>query len=271
MARALPLALLLALLAAGAEAQVSNFSRFDREPLITPRWQFGLPNSTSNFTASQPVNWELLVHSNNKRVVGTTPGYEYVQINDFFVEILAGKRGGVFHVRAVAKHCAGLAGVECVGTSLWIVLSYAQFTGFGLGAAAAIALCSYALLRRLQPPPETPQERNEESIRLSVMQEHYGTVSPQPPGRASPLVGGGGRAGAWDGGRPTGLPPGGYSPPNYSNAGAGRYTPTGAPPGGYSPPSYAGRGRGRAQPMPHLRDPGRLGPPRRMGGAGDSL
>jgi hypothetical protein len=271
MVRASPLALLALALAAGAwraEAQVANFSSFQREPLITPRWQFGLLNSTSNFSASQPVFWQLLVHSNNKRVVGTAPGYEYVQINDLFVEILAGKRGGVFHVRAVAKHCTDTPGVECVGTSLWIVLSYAQFTGFGLGAAAAVALCSFALLRRMQPPPETPQERNEESIRLSVMQEHYGTVSPQPPGRASPLVGAAGRAGAWDAGGPTGLPPGGYSPPNYNYAGGGRsYT----SPGGYAPPSNGGRGRGRAQPLPHLRDPGRLGPPRRMGGAGDSL
>ena len=250
--RAAPLALLAVALAVGvwrAEAQLS-LSRLQRAPLITPRWAFALPNTTSNFTASQPVTWELLVRDNTKRVVGSLPGYAYVEINDEFVEILAGKRGGVFHVRAVAHHCATTTSVGCVGTSLWVVLSYAQFTGMGLGAAAAVGLCSFALLRRLQPPPETPLERNEESIRLSVIQEHYGTVSPQPPGRASPQVG------------RTGLGPG----MGAYGANSAAY---GLPPGGYSPPNYGGRA-GRLP--PHTRDPSqRLGPPRRLGGAGDTL
>ena len=261
LARAAPLAVLALALASGlwrAEAQLS-LSRFQREPLITPRWQFGLPNTTSNFSANQPVNWELLVHDNSKRVVGTLPGYQFVEITDLFVEILAGKRGGLFHLRAVAKHCATTTDVGCVGTSVWIVLSYAQFTGFGLGAAAAVALCSFALLRRFQPPPETPQERNEESIRLSVIQEHYGTVSPQPPGRASPLVGRG--------------PPQAYYGQGGGAGGAGAYGGgySGVPPGGYSPPNYGGRGQAGRMAARSRDTSARLGPPRRLGGAGDTL
>ena len=256
LARAASLAVLALALAAGLwRAEALSFAA----PLISPRWQVALPNTTSNFSASQPVTWELLVHDNSKRVVGSLPGYDYVQVTAEHIEILAGTRGGLFHLRAVSKNCRSTTGVGCAGTSVWLVLSYAQFSLLGFGTAAAVGLVGFALLRRLQPPPETPESRNEESIRLSVMEEHYGTVSPQPPGRASPL---GAR-----GGLPYGRGAGGAGPGGYGSAGAGAYGGNlGLPPGGYSPPS----GRGR-MPVRTYDASGRLGPPRRAGGAGDCL
>ena len=262
--RAASLVVLACALAAGLwRAEAMALAGLGSPPLISPRWQLGLPNTTSNFSATVPVTWELLVHDNSKRVVGSLPGYDYVQITAEHVEILAGTRGGLFHLRAVAKHCGTTTGVGCVGTSVWLVLSWTQFTMFGFGAAAAVGLCSFALLRRLQPPPELPESRNEESIRLSVMDEHYGTVSPQPPGRASPM---GPRGGLPYGGR-------GAGPGGYAGGGAGPYISRdlGLPPGGYSAPTYAGRGPRGRMPVRTYDASGRLGPPRRAGAAGDTL
>lgn len=198
--------------------------------------------------------------SRSAGVVGTLPGYDYVQVTAEHIEILAGSRGGLFHLRAVAKHCGSNTGAGCVGTSVWLVLSWTEFTLMGFGAAAAVGLFGFALLRRLQPPPEVPESRNEESIRLSVMEEHYGTVSPQPPGRASPGMGA-------RGGTPYGRGAGRAGPGGYGGAGAGAYGGNlGLPPGGYSPPG----GRGRL-PLRTYDASGRLGPPRRAGGAGDCL
>jgi len=261
LARAASLGVLLLALVAGLwRAEALSFAS---QPLISPRWQLGLPNTTSNFSASAPVTWELLMHDNSKHVVDSLPGYEYVQITAMHIEILAGTRGGLFHLRAVAKHCS--TGIPCAGTSTWVVLSWGQFSMLGFGAAGAVGLCSFALLRRLQPPPETPESRNEESIRLSVMEEHYGTVSPQPPGRASPL--------GPKGGLPYGRGVGGAGPGGYAGAGAGGAGGYGGnlglPPGGYSPPG--GRLPRGQMPVRTYDASGRLGPPRRSGGAGDCL
>jgi hypothetical protein len=144
-------------------------------PLIAPAFQFGLPNTTSNWTATAPVTWALLDRSNSRRIVGAVPGYAEVWITDTNLELLAGQRGGLFHVRALRNSCTDAADAGCVATALWLVLSDVQMAGLGFAVAVAVTLCAFGVVRRLQPPPETPEERHRRMVGLGIVQDYYGT------------------------------------------------------------------------------------------------
>jgi hypothetical protein len=189
------LALLALCLALGlAHAAASSASA---PPLISPRFQFGLPNTTSNFTATAPVTWALLDRHNSKRVIGSVPGYAFVWVTDTFVEILAGERAGLFHLRALRNSCADAdADAQgCVATVTWLVLSDAQMTALGLSVASATMLCAFAVVRRLQPGPESKEEKHQRSVGMGIVADYYGTfegsVAGGAPGRGARGAGGG--------------------------------------------------------------------------------
>ena len=123
-----------------------------------------------------PVTWALLDRDNTKRVVGALPGYSLVWVTDQFIEILAGERGGVFHVRALRNSCADDAsGPGCVATAVWLVLSDAQMAGMLLTCCAALALCAVGVVRRLQPAPESAEEKAQRMTGMAVVHEYYGS------------------------------------------------------------------------------------------------
>jgi hypothetical protein len=155
-------------------------------PLISPSFQFGLPNTTSNWTASEPVTWSLLTRDNTHRVIGAVSGYAELYITSTTLEVLAGQQGGVYHVRALRNSCADEGGTGCVATCTWVVLSYAEMAGLGLAAAALCVLCCFGVVRRLQPAPETEEEKRWRATGLGIAADYYGTFL--SGGEAAPNV-----------------------------------------------------------------------------------
>jgi hypothetical protein len=170
-ARAAPSLLLAVALAVGC----CRAAHASAPPLISPSFQFGLPNASSNWTASEPVTWTLLTRDNTHRVIGAVPGYAMLYITSQALEVLAGQQGGVYHVRALRNSCVDVGGAGCVATATWVVLSYGEMAGLGLGAAAVSVLCCFGVVRRLQPAPETEEEKRWRASGLGVVREYYGT------------------------------------------------------------------------------------------------
>ena len=154
--------------------------------LIRPGFAWSVVNTTANFTASVPVTWSLLTQDNAARVVGNQSGYELLWVTDQFIEIQAGLKGGVFHLRALRNACEGAEAAGCVDTAVWVVFTEWHFFALTLGLFGGAVGVVLFTLSRLRPAAETEAERQRRLLGLGLVDS--GVFGGLEGGEETPLL-----------------------------------------------------------------------------------
>jgi hypothetical protein len=183
--------------------------------LVTPHITFSYFNTTANWTASEPVSWELLSSNNGAcstgavrvfraalslspltslfclssllllfshppladRVVGD--GFSVLWETATHIQMVSGERSGVYHLRAVRNGCG--TATWCVDTAIWVVVSDGQY-GAALFGVVATGVCAILLaVSRLRPPAESEMERRRRlASAVGKAEPAYGTAEDVP-------------------------------------------------------------------------------------------